>query len=289
MALLSGKTIVVTGASSGIGFVTVALLIQRGFRVLGSVRKEADAARLQADFGTAFTPLRFDVTDAEGIQAAAAQIRDLLAGETLFGLVNNAGISVPGPLAYLPLDEFRRQLEVNLVSVLAVTQAFLPLLGADKTLRGPKGRIVNVSSVGGKRAGPFIGAYHASKFGLEGLSESLRRELIVQGIDVIVVGPGVIATSIWDKAEAADPIQYAHTEYAAPLASFRAYALALGRKGLPPERVAAVIVKALTTRRPRVRYAVVAPALATALLPAILPARLLDKLVARRFGLLPEK
>lgn len=283
------KTIVVTGASSGIGRATAALLIGTGFRVLGSVRKDEDGDRLRAEFGQAFLPLRFDVTDAGGIRAAAAETREALAGETLLGLVNNAGISAPGPLAYLPLEDFRRQLEVNLVGVLAVTQAFLPLLGADKTLRGPKGRIINVSSVGGKRAGPFIGAYHASKFGLEGLSESLRRELMVQGIDVIVVGPGVIATSIWDKAEEADPAQFAHTEYAAPLAAFRAYALALGRKGLPPERVAIVIAKALTARRPRVRYAVVAPALATALLPALLPARLLDKLVARRFGLLPEK
>ena len=214
---------------------------------------------------------------------------NILAGQTLFGLVNNAGISVPGPLAHLPLDDFRRQLEVNLVGVLSVTQAFLPQLGTDHARQGKPGRIVNISSVGGKMAGPFIGAYHASKFGLEGLSESLRRELMLYGIDVIVVGPGAIATPIWDKGEEADLSQIERTDYGPALARFRQYALKIGREGLPPERVAGVIWKALTIRRPRVRYAVVAPALTNVLLPALLPRRTVDILIARQFGLLPKK
>ncbi len=279
------RSIVVTGASTGIGLATARLLVEKGFRVFGSVRKEEDGARLRAELGEALTPLRFDVTDAEAVGQAAREVGEQIGGETLFGLVNNAGISVPGPLAYLPLDDFRRQLEVNLVAVLSVTQAFLPLLGTDPARTGKPGRIVNISSVGGKMAGPFIGAYHASKFGLEGLSESLRRELILYGIDLIVVGPGAIATPIWDKAENTDPSRYAATDYGPALIRFREYALRMGRKGLPPERVAQVIYTALTTRRPRVRYAVVAPALTTALLPALLPKRTLDKLVARQFGL----
>lgn len=283
------KTIVVTGASSGIGQATARYLIQCGFQVFGSVRREEDGARLRAALGESFTPLLFDVTDEEAVRRGAAQVREHLSGETLLGLVNNAGVSVPGPLAYLPLDDFRRQLEVNLVGVLAVTQAFLPLLGADGSRRGPKGRIVNISSVGGRMAGPFLGAYHASKFGLEGLSESLRRELMRVGVDVIVVGPGAVTTAIWDKAEDTDITRFQNTEYGPALAKFREYALTIGRRGLPPERVAAVIYKALTAHRPRVRYAVVAPALTNALLPALLPKRTLDKLIARRFGLWQEK
>ena len=282
------KTAIVTGASTGIGRATASWLIGKGWRVGGSVRKAEDGERLRAELGGRFVPLLFDVTDAPAIAAAAARTRELLEGNTLAGLVNNAGVSFPGPLAHLPLDDFRRQLEVNLTGVLAVTQAFLPLLGADKSLTGPKGRIVNVSSVGGRMAGPFLGAYHASKFGLEGLSQSLRRELIRVGVDVIVVGPGAVQTPIWDKAEERDVTHFENTEYGPALAKFREYALAMGRRGLPPERVAQVIGTALTARRPRVRYAVVAPNLANALLPTLLPARLVDRLVARRFGLEPD-
>lgn len=279
------KSIVVTGTSTGIGLATARFLVEQGYRVFGSVRKEEDGARLNAELGEAFTALRFDVTDTATVGRAVADVEEQLGGETLFGLVNNAGISIPGPLAHLPLEDFRRQMEVNLVGVLGVTQAFLPLLGTQSRRQGKPGRIVNISSVGGKMAGPFIGAYHASKFGLEGLSESLRRELMLYGIDVIVVGPGAIATPIWDKAEDADIHRFENTDYGPALTRFREYALRIGRQGLPPERVARVIWKALTARRPRVRYAVVAPALTNALLPALLPKRTLDKLIARQFGL----
>ncbi len=185
------KNVVITGVSTGIGYACVKALLSRDFRVFGSVRNQMDAERLQRDFGDRFVPLLFDVTDKETVQAAALKVNECFGAGTLDGLVNNAGIEVAGPLAYLPTDQFRRQLEVNLVGPFIVTKAFLPLLGEDPARKGNPGRILNISSASGRIAAPFTGAYSASKFGLEGFSESLRRELVLFGIDVIIIGPGV--------------------------------------------------------------------------------------------------
>jgi NAD(P)-dependent dehydrogenase (short-subunit alcohol dehydrogenase family) len=259
-------------------------LIQHGFRVFGSVRKTQDAERLSKEFGGGFVPLFFDVTDEAAVQAAAQQVREQLNGETLFGLVNNAGIAVPAPLMHQPTDEFRHQLEVNLVSVLIVTKAFVSLLGADRSLRGKPGRIINISSVGGKIGGPFIGAYSASKHGLEGFSESLRRELMLYGIDVIIVGPGSVTTPIWDKAEQADLSMYAHTEYVEAAKRVQEYMIRDGRRGYPPEKVGEVVWHALTTPYPRVRYAVVPGNFISRLIPKLLPKRVIDRFIARNLG-----
>jgi NAD(P)-dependent dehydrogenase (short-subunit alcohol dehydrogenase family) len=283
------RSVVVTGVSTGIGWGTAKVLICNGMHVFGSVRKQADADRLAQEFGSAFTPLLFDVTDEIVIQAAAVLVRERLAGATLFGLVNNAGIATAGPLLHQPLEEFRYQIEVNLVGQLIVTRAFLPLLGTDRTLKGQPGRIVNVSSVGGKVAAPFIGAYAASKHGLEGLSESLRRELLLYGIDVIIVGPGSVATPIWDKAAQIDTSAYEHTEYADILRRFAKYFVQEGRKGFPPERIGETIFTALTTRSPRVRYAVVPQAFQNWIVPRLLPRRLVDAVLARSLGLIRRK
>ena len=278
------KSVVVTGASTGIGWGTVKVLTQKGFHVFGSVRRAEDAARLIAEFGDAVTPLRFDVTDETAVAHAAKQVREALNGETLLGLVNNAGIAVAGPLMHLPINEYRFQLEVNLISPLLVTQAFLPLLGTDRTLNGTPGRIINISSVGGKIGSPFLGAYSASKHGLEGLSESLRRELMLYGIDVIIVGPGPIATPIWDKAAELDLTIYDQTDYGTATKRFSDYAIARGRKGYPPERVGETIWKALTEAKPRTRYAIVPNRLTNWTLPSLLPKRWVDKIIADRFG-----
>lgn len=278
------QNVVVTGVSTGIGWGITKVLIQHGFRVFGSVRKTQDAERLSKEFGAGFVPLLFDVTDEEGVQAAAQQVREQLNRETLFGLVNNAGIAVPGPLMYLPTDDFRHQLEVNLVSILIVTKAFLPLLGSDCSLQGKPGRIINISSVGGKAGGPFLGAYAASKHALEGFSESLRRELMLYGIDVIIIGPGSVATPIWDKAEKADISMYAHTEYAEAARRLQKYMIEDGRKGYPPEKVGEVVRDALTASKPRVRYAVVPGNFLSRLIPVLLPKRVLDRIIARNLG-----
>jgi len=280
------KSVVVTGASTGIGWGVSKVLIKKGFRVFGSVRKQADADRLQKEFGANFTPLLFDVTDARAVGAAAEKVAGLLGGEPLAGLVNNAGIAVSGPLLYIDVDEFRQQLEVNITGPLIVSQAFAPLLMAQKTQKA--GRIVMISSVGGKNAFPFIGPYNASKFGLEGMSEALRRELQLFGIDVIVIAPGSVATPIWDKAEQVDVSRYANTPYATQLNKFRDLMLTTGRKGLKPERLGQAVWKALTTAKPRTRY-VVTPEKIQNFMVNNLPKRTVDRLIGGQLGLLPKK
>lgn len=279
------QTVVITGVSTGIGHAATRTLVERGFRVFGSVRRREDGDRLQGEFGEAFAPLFFDVSDEAAIAEAAACVRDALGGETLAGLVNNAGIAVSGPLLELPVADYRRQLEINLVGPFLVTQAFAPLLGADPALRGAPGRIVNISSVAGLRAMPFLGPYAASKFGLEGYSEALRRELMLFGIDVVVIGPGPVKTAIWDKAEAVDVAQYAGSPYAAILERFQRAFIAQGRDGYPAERLGELIHTALTTAKPRARYAAVKGRTVEKLMLRLASRRMLDGLIARRLGI----
>jgi NAD(P)-dependent dehydrogenase (short-subunit alcohol dehydrogenase family) len=281
------RNVVVTGTSTGIGWGVAKVLIENGFRVFGSVRKTSDAERLAAEFGVRFVPLIFDVTDEAAVNAAAARVRNELGGEPLFGLVNNAGVAVAGPLLELPIEDFRRQIEVNLVGVVIVTKAFAPLVGSDSQLKGPPGRIVNIGSVGGRNALPFMAPYHASKFAIEGVSESLRRELLVLGIDVMVIGPGAVATPIWDKAEREDISRYANTPYAPALDRLRTYMLAIGRRGLPPERIGQAVLQALTAARPKVRYAV-SPQPLQDWIARNMPKRFIDRLIGRQLGLLPK-
>jgi NAD(P)-dependent dehydrogenase (short-subunit alcohol dehydrogenase family) len=275
------KSVVVTGASTGIGWGSAKVLIEKGFRVFGSVRKEADAQRLSRGLGANFMPLIFDVTDSAAIRAAADRVQSALGGAALAGLVNNAGVAVAGPLLYIDPDEVRRQLEVNVMGQLLVTQAFAPLLAAEG--REKAGRIVMISSVGGKNASPFMGPYNASKFALEGLSESLRRELMLPGIDVIIVAPGAVATAIWDKAEEIDVSRYDNTPYAKALHGVRDYMLVNGRKGFPPERIGRAVWHALTAKKPRPRYTVTPDPFQNFLMTT-LPKRMVDRLIAKRLG-----
>src|SRR6202158_5116753 len=244
--------VVITGASTGIGGATANLLLERGFRVFGSVRKQADADRLKAEFGANFTPLLFDVTDEAAVLAAAREVRAALNGETLTGLVNNAGIAVAGPV--LAADQFRRQMDVNVIGPIIATQAFGPLLGSDSSLKGPKGRIAMISSVAGKNGSPLSAAYSASKHAIEGLSESLRREMMLFGIDVIIVAPGAVKTPIWSKAEEVDMSAYRNSPYLPALELVRKFTRHLSEIGLPPEKIAERIADALTSASPRGGY-----------------------------------
>jgi NAD(P)-dependent dehydrogenase (short-subunit alcohol dehydrogenase family) len=276
------KSVVVTGVSTGIGWGTAKVLTGRGVRVFGSVRKAADADRLKQEFGDRFVPLIFDVTDEAAVRAAAEQVRVALAGEPLMGLVNNAGVAVAGPLLHLPIADFRQQIEVNLTGVVTTTQAFAPLLNAGG--KGASGRIVNISSVGGKNGSPFMGPYNASKFALEGLSESLRRELMLFGIDVIVVAPGAVATPIWGKARPEDIEPYRDTPFYPALQKVHAFMTAGGAAGLAPEVIGEAVARALTTAKPKVRYTV-APNPVMTFMMANLPRRMVDNMVGKRLGL----
>jgi NAD(P)-dependent dehydrogenase (short-subunit alcohol dehydrogenase family) len=280
------QSVVITGASTGIGWATAKLLLGRGFRVFGSVRKQADADRLRGEFGANFTPLLFDVTDQAAVLAAAREVRAALGGETLFGLVNNAGIAVAGPVLELSVDEFRRQMDVNVVGPVIATQAFGPLLGSDPSLKGPKGRIVMISSVAGKSGNPLMSAYAASKFAIEGLSESLRREMMLFGIDVIIIAPGAVKTPIWSKAEQVDISAYRNSPFFPALERIRKFMLQLGETGLPAEKIAEAIADALTSANPQLRYQIT-PDPMRHLITAVLPKRMVDKIIAKRLGLMP--
>jgi NAD(P)-dependent dehydrogenase (short-subunit alcohol dehydrogenase family) len=280
------QSVVITGASTGIGWATAKLLLERGFRVFGSVRKPADADRLRAEFGANFTPLLFDVTNEAAVLAAAREVRAALGGETLFGLVNNAGVAVAGPVLELAADEFRRQMDVNVIGPIITTQAFGPLLGSDPSLRGPRGRIVMISSVAGKNGNPLTAAYAASKHAIEGLSESLRREMMLFGIDVIIIAPGAVKTPIWSKAEDVDISAYRNSPFFPALERIRKFMLQLGETGFPAEKIAEAIAEALTSASPKVRYQIT-PDPMRHLMTAVLPKRMVDRIIAKRLGLMP--
>jgi len=277
------RHVVITGASTGIGWATAKLLLDRGFRVFGSVRRQADAERLRSELGASFIPLLFDVTDEAAVLTAAREVRAALDGETLAGLVNNAGIAVTGPVLGLAADEFRRQLDVNVIGPVIATQAFAPLLGAEPSLRGAKGRIVMVSSLAGKNGNPLTSAYSASKHALEGFSEAARREMMLFGIDVVIVAPGAVKTPIWSKAEEVDISAFRNSPFFPAMERIRKFMLALGENGLPPERIAEVILRALTSASPRVRYQIT-PDPMQQFIVNVLPKRMVDRIIARRLG-----
>ena len=280
------KSVVVTGASTGIGFACSKLLLARGFRVFGSVRNPLDAERLRTELGANFTPLLFDVTDEAAVKAAAGEVRAALGGEALAGLVNNAGIAVAGPVTELPIAEFRRQMEVNVIGPVIATQAFAPLLGADPARSGAAGRIVMISSVAGRNGNPLMAPYSTSKHAVEGLSESLRRELMLFGIDVIIIAPGAVKTPIWAKAEEVDLSAYQSSPFFPALQRIRGFMLHLGKIGLPAETIAERVFEALTAPAPKVRYEI-APNPLRQWITRLLPKRTVDRIIAKRLGLTP--
>jgi len=280
--------VVVTGASSGIGRACVERLARAGVRTFPTVRKEADALALAEACGPLVEPVLADVTDSASLAQAAAGIADRLSGSRLGGLVNNAGVALPGPALVQPLAEIEQVIDTNLVGAVRAVQAFGPLLGAVPGELGPKGRIINITSVSGKFGYPFTAAYAASKHGLEGYSESLRRELMLTGVDVIVVGPGAVKTPIWGKGAAVDRSRYAGTGWAAPLARLEDSLAAMDEEGLEASAVADVVLKALTAARPKPRYAPVPRPLVNWWLPRLLPTRLVDGVIAGRLGLRPK-
>ncbi len=278
------RAVVITGASTGIGRAAVAKAVREGAHVFPSVRKQADADSLKAEFGEAVTPLIFDVADEPAVRAGAAQVAAALGNRRLFGLVNNAGIAVPGPLLHLDTDELRRQFEINFFGVHNVTRAFADVLGADKNRTGNPGRIVMISSVGGQNGAPFVGPYAASKFAMEGYSQSLRRELMLYGIDVIVIGPGAIATPIWDKAEQNDLKRYSNTDYAPMVERVADYMVKQGKVGLPPEDVGNLIWLCLSDPKPKTRYHILRNPFMDRTLPRLMNPRTVDKIIAKRLG-----
>jgi NAD(P)-dependent dehydrogenase (short-subunit alcohol dehydrogenase family) len=279
------RTAIITGASTGIGEACALRLDNAGWRVFAGVRKEADAQRLKSEASDRLTPIMIDVTDQAQIDAAAKTVAAAVGTAGLQGIVNNAGMSVNGPLEYLTSDDLRKQFEVNVVGQIAMTRTFLELI------RKGHGRIVYIGSIAGKFATPFLGPYSASKHAMEALSDSLRRELRPWGIHVALVEPGSIATKIWEKGQA-DANEFeknmpeeATMRYGKAFDALRVAAKKFGDAGIPADRVARVVEHALTSGRPRTRYIVGFDATMQRLLAALVPDRTLDRLVAMQLKL----
>jgi NAD(P)-dependent dehydrogenase (short-subunit alcohol dehydrogenase family) len=280
------RCVLITGASTGIGAAAALRLAGAGWTVFAGVRKLEDGAAL-GGVGTAdLRPLLLDVTRPDLIDDAMSKIRLALGPRRLSGLVNNAGIAIMGPLALQPQEDFEAHFAVNVFGMLRITQAAIPLLGSDPDRTGPPGRIITITSVGGRIASPFLGAYTATKHANEAMTDTLRRELAIYGIDAIAIGPGAVRTPIWDKAErqgASGP--YDTSDWAESLKLFEQAMLRGGRTGLLAERIAAVIEKALSVSRPKARYAPVPDKLVNFTIPTRLPKRVLDRIFIGRFGL----
>ena len=277
--------VVMTGASSGIGEASALLLARAGFHVFAGVRREEDARALAGRATGRLTPLLLDITDSTQIRSAAETVAELVGDRGLAGLVNNAGVGVAWPLEVVPLDEFRRQFEVNVFGHLAVTQAFLPLL------RAATGRIVNVGSVGGRITMPFGGTLSAPRHAFVAVNDALRMELSPWGIHVVLIEGGSIATRAVDKLEtSAEAVlrqlsAVNRARYADAYRTAVARAVARTRAGSPPEVVARAVLRALTEHTPKTRYPVGADTRLLLTLAAILPDRLLDRVRLRSFGL----
>jgi NAD(P)-dependent dehydrogenase (short-subunit alcohol dehydrogenase family) len=282
---LCPPAVVITGASTGIGAACALELDRRGFRVFAGVRSQPAAEALRAKTSSGLTPVLIDVTEIASIIAAVRTVGEALGEAGLAGLVNNAGIAVPGPLEALPIDSFRRQLEVNVVGQVAVTQAFLPLL------RRARGRVVNMGSVNGTLAPPYLGAYAASKFAMEAVTDALRVELRTWGIGVSIVEPGAIDTPIWEKSFAAadrlanDIAPELLSLYEADLAAVRRASAQWARGAESVECVVRAVLHALSARRPKTRYAIGWGAWLPLKSMKLLPDRLRDWIVRKSIGL----
>ncbi len=267
------KTILITGVSTGLGYGTLKEFVARGYTVFGSVRKKEDADRLQSEFGEKFVPLVFDVTDYAAIEKSVDTVRQKLNGQGLGGLINNSGISVSGPLQYIDIDDLKRNFEVNVFGLVKVTQAFLPLLGAQSFHPSAPGRILNISSVAGKMAPPYMAPYVGSKHAVEGISGALRRELMRYGIEVIIIGPGAVQTPIWDKGSMD---KFKDTPYITSLLKFFTKFITEGKQGMPLDVFSKRLADIFETPKPKTRYAIVQGEFANWTLPRLLPERMVD-------------
>ena len=273
------RNVLITGASTGIGEACALDLAARGWRVFAGVRKKEDGEALASKAGQAVTPILLDVTNPGHVAAAVEHIRGVVGGAGLFGVVNNAGIVVAGPLEFLPLAEIARQFQVNVLGVIAVTQAFLPLV------RAARGRMVIMGSTSGFWCEPFVAPYAASKFALEGIADSLRVELYPWGIEVALIEPGMIRTPIWEKSRATAEQLYSQLPpecehlYARPMMALREAVERAPKWAIPPSRVARAVRHALEARRPKTRYPVGPDAHLQFFLDRWLPDRLRDRLI----------
>jgi NAD(P)-dependent dehydrogenase (short-subunit alcohol dehydrogenase family) len=278
------KNIVVTGVSTGIGYTTAQALIKRGYKVFGSVRKQVDADRLKKEFGNLFEPLLFDVTDMDSVKQEAARVEQMVGSEGIHSLINNAGIAVWGPMMHLSLEDLRWQLEVNVIGLVGVTQAFLPLLGAKENCTHAPGRIFNMSSAAGEIANAFMGPYSASKHAVEAISKTMLMEFMLYGIDVVVIGPGVVKTPIWDKAEEVDLSNFEGTGYQKSGTKFKKFMMKMSKDGYEQDEFGEMIADVVETKKPKARYPLVYGKFKNWTVPRLIPTRKLAAVIGKILG-----
>lgn len=281
------KSVLITGVSSGIGKACALYFIEKGYQVFGSVRRPEDAQSILKGADDQFIPLIFDVTDDSSIAQAVTRVESLLKGPGLDVLINNAGMSVNGPLAYISLEEFATQLDVNVLGVMRVTQAFLPLLGFNNDR--PKGHIINISSGSGRVTRPFMGPYSASKYALESISDGFRRELLDFGIKVTIIEPGPIKSEIWNKAKGnGKGHKYEHTPYKAIYDKLDVMVGKMEAMALDTNEVAALIYEVAEGRKNRTRYLIAPKKWLFWLAIHVFPDRVLDNMFSKQFAKLTE-
>ena len=280
------KSIVITGTSTGIGYASSKLFIENGYRVFGSVRNEADADKVSNELGSNFVPLIFDVTDEAAVKNSVKIVEDQIGDQKLSGLINNAGLGVMGTIQSLSAEQFKYQFDVNVLGVFHCCQAYLDLLGADKNRNGDPGKIINISSISGEIGMPFMSAYNMSKFGLEGFSEGIRRELLMYGIDVVVIAPGPVKTPIWKKINQKDEVQrYDNSDFRESVSRAMKMTEKMEQAGCEPSVIAERALSIIKNTKNKTRYRI-DPTRMQNLLLQLFPKRLADRMIAKRMKII---
>ena len=280
------KSIVITGTSTGIGYACSKNFIEKGYKVFGSVRNNNDADRISNELGTNFIPLIFDVTDETAVKESVKVVENHIGDQKLSGLINNAGLGVMGTIQSLTAEQFKYQFDVNVLGVFHCCQAYLDLLGADKNRKGDPGKIINISSISGEIGMPFMSAYNMSKFGLEGFSEGIRRELLMYGIDVVVIAPGPIKTPIWKKINQKDEVKrYDNSDFRESLARAMKMTDKMEQVGFEPIVIAERALSVIKNSKNNTRYRI-DPTRMQNILLQLFPKRIADRMIAKRMNII---
>jgi len=283
------RTVLITGVSTGIGKSIAEILINNKFFVIGSVRKKEDASYLKEKYPNKFEYVIFDVTNKGAIENSKKEVESIIDKNNsyLCCVINNAGVALGGPFSYLDIEVYKKQFEVNYFGLINVTKTFLDLL-IDSNKYPLKNKIINIGSISGKRSYPFVGPYTSSKFALEGLTDSLRRELLIHDIDVVLIEPGPIKTEIWNKVPDIKENPFLNTEYESALRKFNDVYVKMGKYGLHPDLIGNLALKILLTNKPKTRYVITPGKLMNYIIPGFLPDRWVDRLVGKMLGLIKK-
>ena len=276
------KSVVITGTSTGIGYATSKLFIENGYQVFGTVRNQNDAKRVSSELGKLFIPLILDVTDETSVRESVKIVENHISDQKLSGLINNAGIGVIGTIQSLSAEQFKYQFDVNLLGVFHFCQSYLDLLGADKNRKGNPGKIINISSISGEIGMPFMSAYNMSKFGLEGFSEGMRRELLMYGIDVVVIAPGPVKTPIWKKINQENEIKrYDNSDFRESVSRAMKMTEKMEQAGVEASVIAERALSIVENTKNKTRYRI-DPTRMQNILLQLFPKRITDKMIAKQ-------